>query len=183
MKVQFVGYATDCIVEGGTELDRDRVSDLRAGCETFVVEDAELHALDESRTLTLPSVDVLRDDLCVVAATGPRGNSTRRLRTRPFPIRARVGPYEVSGYIHAVPTADPVSTALRRQIIPMTDGRIAFRRNGQLIERRHDGMLLNRQHIEWLEQASDEDVRLPRTLELPIAIDPAARDLTGELYT
>lgn len=117
-----------------------------------------------------------------MAATGPRGDAGRRVRTRPLPFRARVGPYDVFGYIHALPTADPVATALRRAIIPMTAGWIAYRRGGQLVEQRHDGMLLNRQQIEWLEQATDEDALLPRALDLPIAVDPGARDLTGELY-
>lgn len=182
MKVQFVAYATECVIGGAVELDRDRLTDLLAGREAYVVEDASIEVLEDDRVLTLSSIDLVRDDLCVVAAAGPRGDSSRRLRTRPFPIRAGVGPYEVSGYIHAIPTADPVATALRRAIVPMTDGWIAFRRGGKLVERRHEGILVNRAHIEWLEQARDEEVRLPRMLDLPIALDPGARDLTGELY-
>ena len=183
MKLQFIGYATDCVVGGEVDLDSDRLTDLLAGAESYAVTDASLEVLENDEIVRMSSVDVLRDDLCVVAATGPRGNAGRRVKTRAFPFRAKVGPYDVFGYMHALPTADPVATALRRAIIPMTGGWIAYRRGGQLVERHHEGMLLNRQHIEWLEQASDEDTRLPRALDLPIAIDPAARDMTGEIYT
>lgn len=178
MKVEFVGYAADCVIGGQVALDSDRMTDLLSGRAEYEVAEASLEALDDERVVEAGSVTVLRDDLCAVAATGPRGDARRRVRTRPFPIRAQVGPYEVFGYIHALPTADPVSTALRRAFIPMTGGWIRFRRGGQMVERAHEGMLLNRTQVEWLQQASNAEAQLPAAPEMRMSMDPRARDLT-----
>ncbi len=182
MQVEFVGYAADCVIAGEVALASDRLTDLLTGTDEYDVVNVTLEVLDDTRILSLETVKILREDLCLVAATGPRGNAGRRVRTRPHPMLARVGPYEVFGFIHALPTADPVTAALRRSIIPMTSGWIRYRRGAELVERRHDGMLVNRAQIVWLEQATNEDALLPKALELPIAINSGAKDLTGEIY-
>jgi len=166
MNVHFVGYAADCVVTGEVALEGDRLTDLLTGQEEYSVDAVTLESLDEGRVVEVPTANVLREELCVVSATGPRGDPRRRLRTRPHPMRAQVGPYEVFGYLHATPTADPVTTALRRAVVPMTTGWIRYRRGSEMIERRHDGMLINRDRIDWLEHARDRDALLPSSLEV-----------------
>ena len=94
-------------------------------------------------------------------------------------MRAKVGPYTIVGYLHAMPSADPVVTALRKPIVPFTSAAIEYEVHGRRIEEVHDGLLVSREKIEWLEPASDEDVRLVRNLDLKRALDPQAKDMTG----
>jgi hypothetical protein len=177
-----VAYATDCVICGTVALERDRLTDLLSHENEYDLDAVSLEVLSDSRIVVFDTTKVLRQDLCVVAATGPRGNAGRRVRTRPHPVRARVGPYDVFGYIHAMPTADVLSVARRRSIIPMTSGRIGYVRGDEVVERRHDGMLVVRDKIDWLEEATSEDAGLAGAPELPMRRDRRARDLTGHLF-
>lgn len=99
MNIDFVGYTADCIVSGEVALESDRLTDLLSGREEYTIENVALESLDDARVVRLRSANVFRGELCVVAATGPRGDVGRRVRTRPHPMRAQVGPYEVFGYL------------------------------------------------------------------------------------
>ena len=181
--VDFVAYATDCVISGRVALGTGRLTDLLAAREDYDIDAVSLEVLNEDRIVVLHSAKVLREDLCLVAAAGPRGDPARRVRTRPHPIVARVGPYDVFGYVHAMPTADVLSAVHRRPIVPLTSGRIRYLRGTVPVEHNHDTILLNRDKIDWIETATDEEVGLARPPELPLAKNPRARDLTGELYT
>lgn len=50
MKLQFVGYATDCVIGGEVNLDGDRLTDLLAGAESYVVTSTTLEVLDNDRS-------------------------------------------------------------------------------------------------------------------------------------
>src|SRR5215212_733823 len=89
-KVEFVAYATDCVVVGRVALPNDRLTDLLTGQDEYDLEAVSVEVLAEERVVVLDSTKVLREDLCVVATAGPRGNPARRVRTRPHPIRLAV---------------------------------------------------------------------------------------------
>jgi len=181
MRIEFHAYADDCTIRGTVTLASDRLTDLLSGAGEFAIEGVTFQALDDGRVLEVSSTTLDRGDLCAVTATGPRGNSQRRLRTRLQPIRAKVGPYTIVGYLHAPPTADPVVIALRRAIVPLTAASIEYELLGRRVEEVHDGLLLSREKIDWLEAATDQDVRLPRDVDLPILVDPGAKDMTGAI--
>ena len=69
-------------------------------------------------------------------AATPPGAGTRCPSTWPM----KVGPYEVQGFLHGLPGADPVASIRRRKpMIPLTDARIEYVVNGEPREdeRRH----------------------------------------------
>lgn len=181
MQIPFTAYADDCTVNGEVELPGDRLSDFLASTTEFEVSKPSFRALDDGRVVEGERCDVLRDDLCVVIATGPRGRPDRRVWTRQHPVRARVGPYHVVGYLHAPPTIDPLHCTDRRKVVALTDCVVEYSEAGATVRIEAPTILLNCTKINLLENASSEDVGLARHLERDVAVDPRARDLTGNL--
>jgi hypothetical protein len=181
MQIPFTAFAEDCTVAGEIDLSADRLSDFLTATTEFDVDKASFRALDDGHVVEADSAAVLRDDLYVVIATGPRGRADRRVWTRQHPVRARVGPYQVVGYLHAAPTVDPLRSTERRQVLALTDSVVEYAEGGTHIRVESDTVLLNCSKISTLENASDEDVGLARHVQHDIAVDPRARDLTGNL--
>jgi len=182
MRVSFTAFADDSIIRGELRLEGDRLSDFIAQDGRFDIERVTVEALDDGRLVTVESAKIARDDLLAITASGPRGNPARRIRTRPHPTRMQVGPYEVVGYLHAPPSGHPYTGVLRRPVLPATSVVIRFQMGGRTVEVGYDAVLFNPSKIDWLEAASDADVRLSDDLEIPRKLDPHAKDKTGELF-
>lgn len=182
MQIDFRAYADDYTVGGATVFQGDRLSDFLEDVDELEVERVTVRALDDGREHDLPSAVIQREELCIVAATGPRGRVDRRLRTRAYPIRAEVGPYAVVGYFHALPTADPFAIVDHRRIVALKPVRITFVLAGNRIEETHDALLLMRDKITSLESAIDEAMGLSRALELSMKLDRQANDLEGDVH-
>ncbi len=118
IKVPFSGYADDCTLSGELPFDGDRLSDYLATTSELEVTGAVARALEDGRIVECGTAAMLRDELCVVLATGPRGLPERRVWTRQLPVRAQVGPYVVLGYLHSAPTIDPIKSNERRPVDP-----------------------------------------------------------------
>lgn len=174
MQVDFRAYADDYTVGGATEFQGDRLADFLGATDAFAVRDVNLRALEDGRQHKLPAAVIELEELCVVVASGPRGNSELRVRTRAYPMRAVVGPYAVCGYFHVLPTADPFAVARKRRVIALRPVRIAFDVAGERIEETHDTLLLMGAKIETFEPSSDETVGLSRELEIAIGHDREA---------
>ncbi|HYL41703.1 MAG TPA: hypothetical protein VET90_10375, partial [Candidatus Binatus sp.] len=160
-------------------LTSDRLSDFLAATEEFEVDGAAFRALDDGRVVEMASAPVLRADLCLVTASGPRGRPERRLWTRQYPVRARIGPYVVLGYLHAPPTIDPLRTTDRRTIVALTSSVVEYSLGGELRREQAEAVLVNRVKIDALERATDADLGLAKTLDVPVALDQRAKDMTG----
>src|SRR5204862_6804809 len=92
-------------------------------------------------------------EIYLVHATGPRGDAARRNRTTPQYLAIKMGAYEVRGFFHALPGADPVEALRRRKsMVPITDARIGYLFRGQRRETRVDTLIVNRELIDWVEQ-------------------------------
>ncbi len=179
MQIPFTAYADDCTVTGEMALTSDRLSDFLAATEEFEVDAPAFRALDDGRLVEMPSAPILRDDLCVVAASGPRGRPERRLWTRQYPVRARIGPYVVLGYLHAPPTIDPLRTTDRRPIVALTSSTVEYAMGGELRREQADAVLVNRAKIDVLESATDADLGIVPAPVMEIAVDPRSKDLTA----
>jgi hypothetical protein len=107
-------------------------------------------------------VYIARDEIFAVAVAGPRGDPTRRRRTRPIPVELRVGRYDVSGNIHIVPGTDPIIGFRRRRVmVPLTEATIEFDApEGRRISR-YGTVLVNRDLTGWIGTATRSDVRPP----------------------
>lgn len=181
MRIPFAAYAPDCTVSAELSLDADRLSDLLAASEAIEVEGASLTALDDGRVVDAGAATLLLDDLCLVTATGPRGRPDRRVWTRQLPARARVGPYEVNGYIHSSPTIDPFKAAERRPIVALTSSTVEYMRGGETVIEQFDAVLLNGRKIDVLQPVTTFDMGNLPAPERVVTIDPRTKDLTGDV--
>jgi hypothetical protein len=143
MRIPFAAYADDCTVRGELELEADRLSDLLAGADELEVSGASFQALEDGRMVTAEAAQVLRGDLCAVVAAGPRGRPELRRWTRRYPVRVRVGPYAVTGYVHAPPTIDPINAASRRPIVALTTSIVEYEVGGRLNREPAEAVLVN----------------------------------------
>ena len=181
MRISFTAYAEDALIGGELLLQGDRLSDFIPQDGPFDIEQVTLVALDDGRRVSVAATTIARADLVAITGSGPRGNAARRVRTRPHAARAQAGPYEIIGYVHATPSAHPFGGVLRRRVLPMTSAVIRYRIAGRVVQEEHDALLLNPERIDWLESATDEEIGVGRTLELPQKLDSHAKDMTGEL--
>lgn len=181
MRIPFAAYAPDCTVTAELTLEADRLADLLASSEAIDVESASLRALDDGRVVEAGSATLLLDDLCLVTATGPRGSVERRVWTRQLPARAKVGPYEVHGYIHSAPTIDPFRAAERRPIVALTSTTVDYERGGEAVRDEVDVVLLNGRKIDVLEPLSSFEMGVASLPQPAISVAPGTKDLTAEL--
>jgi hypothetical protein len=151
-EVAFVAYGEDCILSGRTVLDADRLSDMLNAADEYALVGVTVERLDDGMPLQVDEIVVPRDELYLVHASGPRGDAARRRHTLPKHVAMKVGPYEVQGYLHGLPGADPIAAIRRRKsMIPLTEARISYMVDG---EHRQDDVatvILNRERIEWVE--------------------------------
>jgi hypothetical protein len=108
---------------------------------------------------------VTRDEIFAVGVTGPRGDPTRRTRTRQIPVELHVGRYNVSGNIHVIPGTDPIIGFRRRRVmVPLTEATIEFDAQDGRRLARFGTILVNRDLTGWIAPASRSDVRPPELI-------------------
>jgi hypothetical protein len=149
-EVAFVAYGEDCILSGRTVLEADRLSDMLNTYEEYALVGVTVERLADGMPLQIDEIVVTRDELCLVHASGPRGDAARRHRTLPKHVAMKVGPYEIRGFLHGRPGADPVASIRRQPMIPLTDARIEYVVNGERREDDVETVILNGERIEWL---------------------------------
>ena len=160
--VELTVYAGDSVAFGWLALTADRVTDLMNDRTEFEFVNTFVQSLDDSHGLQVRTVVVARTEIFAVAVAGPRGDPTRRTRTRPMPVELRVGRYDVSGNIHVVPGTDPIiGFRRRRMMVPLTEATIEFDSpNGRMLAR-FGTVLVNRDLTDWIGPATRSDVRTP----------------------
>jgi hypothetical protein len=107
-KIEFLGFADDCRVEGRVDLDAPRLADLLNQRQSITVYDVTLTSTADGHTKAFPELEISRNELDIVVASGPRGDPKRRLATRPNGVTVKLGPYCAEGFMHAPPSANPV---------------------------------------------------------------------------
>jgi hypothetical protein len=179
--VELTVYAGDSVAFGRIRLAADRVTDLMNDGTEFEFTDTYLQSLDDSHGLMVRTVVVARDEIFAVAVAGPRGDPTRRTRTRPIPVEIRLGRYDVSGSIHVVPGTDPIVGFRRRRVmVPLTEATIAFDGPGGRTISRFGTVLVNRDLTDWIAPAARSDVRPPELIP-ELAGSGLAKDFTVPL--
>lgn len=154
--VEIVAYAADCILVGRVRLEGERLTDMLDERVEVELVEVRVDPLDGSASSELAALVVQRDELLLVHTAGPRGHTGRRRRTRQHPVAVSAGPYEVSGYVHALPGADPLTSIRgRRAMIPITDARIEFVMGGERHRLPAGVVLINNSHIAFLSHARD----------------------------
>ena len=160
--VELTVFAGDSVAFGRLSLTADRVTDLMNDSTEFEFVDTYLQSLDDSHGLLVRTVVVAREEILAVAVAGPRGDPTRRIRTRPIPVELRVGRYDVSGNIHVIPGTDPIIGFRRRRVmVPLTEATIEFDSPDGRKLSRFGTLLVNRDLTDWIAPATRSDVRPP----------------------
>ena len=180
-QVEFVAYAEDCLLSGYVRLEADRLTDMLNEHEELELVDVFVQDL-AGKSREVASITVARDELLMVHAVGPRGDRGRRTRTRQHPVALQIGPYHVRGYLHALPGSDPISGFRRRRpMVPLTEAWIEYV-SGKTRQRRRVGTLIvNRQLVDWIVPAIDDEVEMP---EIPLSAypqGPLLKDFTDQV--
>lgn len=179
-EIEFIAYAEDCTLSGRIALAEERLSDLLNEHDSFQLIDVLLTPLDGSLAIELRDLLIARDELFLVQASGPRGNAARRQRTRQHPLVVKATPYEIRGYVHAIPGSDPIASFRRRRpMVALSDAVVRFSLAGQQEERRAGTVIVNREVVEWIAEGEDEALA---AVAMPAAeAGPLTKDFTGDL--
>ena len=144
-EIEFVGFSDDCRVEGKLDLEDARLADLLNRRRTIVVHDVTLVSTLDGHTQAFDKLEILRDELNVVVASGPRGDPKRRLATKPNGVAMKLGPYCAEGFMHAPPTANPVRDINHRPaMIAITDAVLEYDFCEQPVSQWFRTLLVNR---------------------------------------
>jgi hypothetical protein len=158
VRIDLVAYAGDCRVWGEFDLDGDRLSDALNASDSLLLRNAVLEGLDDGRLVEVDEVALDRNDLYVVAARGPRGNSQRRIHTVPQRLEFLLGPYRVLGQVHGRPGMDSLAQLTRRPaMVPITNATIAYQIAGGLRVQDAGTIIINRDLAQEVRAADSFD--------------------------
>lgn len=144
-QIDFVGFSEDCRVEGKVDLDDARLADLLNSHRSIVVHDVTLVSTLDGHTQEFKKLEIQRDELDIVVASGPRGDPKRRLATKPNGVAMRLGPYCAEGFMHAPPTANPVRGFGRRPaMVAVTDAVLEYQFCDEPVSEWFRTLLVNR---------------------------------------
>ena len=146
-QIDFVGFADDCRVEGTVDLDEDaRLADMLNRRPTIVVHGVTVVSTLDGHSQQLDELEIGRDELDIVVASGPRGDPKRRLSTKPSGVTMKLGPYSAVGFMHGPPTSNPLSDMGRRQpMVAMTDVVLEYQFCEEPVSEWHRTLLVNRE--------------------------------------
>ena len=145
-EIDFVGFADDCRVEGKVELDDGRLADLLNSRSSIVVHAVTLVSTVDGHRQEFDQLEIERDELDIVVASGPRGDPKRRLATKPNGVAMKLGPYSAEGFMHAPPTANPVrGISHRPAMVAITDAVLEYQFCNEPVSERFRTLLVNRQ--------------------------------------
>ena len=145
-KIDFVGFSEDCRVEGKVDLEDARLADLLNRRRSIVVHDVTLVSTLDGHKQAFDKLEIERDELDIVVASGPRGDPKRRLATRPNGVTMKLGPYCAEGFMHAPPTANPVRGINRRPtMVAITDAVLEYQFCDEPVSEWFRTLLVNRE--------------------------------------
>ncbi len=159
--VDFVAYAEDCVLSGRVRLAAERMTDLLNEHQEIQLVDVMVQRLRDAGGLEAPEVLVHRDEILFVHAAGPRGEVARRRRTLLHPLAMQLGPYQVRGYLHALPGSQPlVAIRARQPMIPLTDAWIEYDDGVVHHGHRVGAIVVNRDRIDWVVPAQEREMEV-----------------------
>ena len=170
-EVDFVAYGEDCVLTGRTILGDLRLTDMLNDQDEYAFLDVTVERFDGGAPMAVDEVVVGRDELFLVHATSPRGDTGSRHRTSPHHLAIKMGPYQVRGFFHSLPGTDPVAAMRRRKaMVPITNARIVYTVGEETRETRVDTLIVNREQVDWIQAVE------PDRGEFPLGPQRAAPD-------
>ena len=144
-EIEFTGFSEDCRVEGKLDLDDCRLADLLNNQLTITIHDVKLVSTLDGHTQEFEELEINRDELDIVIASGPRGDPKRRLATKPSGVAMKLGPYSAEGFMHAPATADPVLGINNRPaMVAITDAVLEYQFCEEPVSEWYRTILVNR---------------------------------------
>ena len=147
----FIAYAGDCLLRAYLEVPEGRLTDFLNTTDSLTLRDVVVQAHDDGHVVHLDQLVVGRREIYAIEARGSRGQTQKRIRTRPSRMDFVLGPYRILGELHAQPGADPLSSLARRKpMVPLTAATIAYQVG--TATRLHDveTLIVNRELVEWV---------------------------------
>jgi hypothetical protein len=153
--ITFIGFSEDCRVEGTVALEDARLADLLNRRDTITLRDVVLVSTLDGHRQEFEQLEINRNELDIVVASGPRGDPKRRLATRPNGVTMKLGPYSAEGFMHAPPTANPVRSLSRRPtMVAITDAVLEYEFCNEPVSEWFRTLLVNREMAISLRAAS-----------------------------
>ena len=178
--VDFVAYADDCTLSGRIRLRADRLTDMLNDHEELHLVDVLVQPVVERAPVEVREVVVPREELLLVHATGPRGDQTRRTRTRLTHVAVTIDRYRVRGYLHAAPFIDALSALHRRSpMVPLTDAVIDYELGDEWVRQRVGTLIVNRGAIDHIIETPEHDITVVDLL--PTELEDQPTDLAAIL--
>ena len=179
--LEFTVYSGDCRASGLISLDGHRLTDMLNAHDEFELVDVLVVSLEDGRVIEAHDLVVGRDELYAVQVAGPRGDPGRRVATRATPIALRVGQYDVFGYLHVLPSADPIASFRhRRAMVPLTDAWIEYDSPTGRQRANAATLVINRDLTAWVALAADENIKFPDFEQAP-ETGNLLKDFTGQV--
>ena len=184
--VDFVAYADDCTLSGRIRLRADRLTDMLNDHEELHLVDVLVQSVVDRAAVEVREVVVPRDELVLVHATGPRGDQTRRTRTRTTHVAITADRYQVRGQLHAAQFVDAL-TALHRRgpMVPLTDAIIDYPIGDEWQRQRVGTLIVNRSAIDHIVETPEHDITVidqaPAESDVTFADVAAAFAASGRL--
>lgn len=157
-EIEFVGFADDCRVEGRVDLEDGRLADLLNRQRSLTLRDVILVSLCDGHSQRFGELEIQRDELDIVVASGPRGDPKRRLATKPNGVAMKLGPYHAEGFIHAPPTANPIRGIDHRpSMVALTDAVLEYQFCEEPVSEWFRTVLINRDLADSLRTVANPD--------------------------
>jgi hypothetical protein len=149
--IRFVAYGRRHRVFGWVSLAADRLTDLLNSCEELHLEEVETEDFDDRPPRWSDEVIIRRSDLIAVHGSGPRGDETRREKTRLHAVAMQSGNYLIAGHLHVAPGADAdESLRGRPAMVPLTDAWIEYWTGDERKHRATGTIIVNRERTDWV---------------------------------
>ncbi len=157
--VRFVAYAREHRLSGWVHLRAERLTDLLNAHRELDLCDVEIESLEHGHARVIDRILVDVRELVAVHASGPRGDASRRVRTRTHPLAIQSGNYLIGGHLHATPGVDPVDGFRRRAgMVPLTDAWIEYWSGGQRTRHAIGTIIANRDAVDWVRAVTDDEL-------------------------
>jgi hypothetical protein len=152
-----VAYTDSAVLQGHLEFAGiDRLTEALNAADSFLLTDVQIESLADGAVTQAAVARVARDDLVAMAAGGPRGDPSRRVRTQAQPVTIQSGPYELIGRVHALAGADPIGSLKRRRVmVPLTAAQVVFAVAGRPRFDSMDLLIINRDLIDVIHGPHD----------------------------
>lgn len=125
--VRFEAFLAAQRLFGWVRLDADRLTDLLNDHDLVELANVLVEERRDGTAILADATVIPRTEIVAVVASGPRGDPTRRVETRAYPVRIEAGEYRVGGLLHAPVGVDPSDRFWNSQhMVPLTEAWLQY---------------------------------------------------------